>query len=91
MYSVSADKKPGKGTNETIEPENEGKFNELSKIKNWRRSLAKISEQDESKIKEDPTNIDILKKTQQAKLMKFNPGKPATPFTNLMKIRSSLI
>jgi hypothetical protein len=40
FYSKSGDSKPGKGAGEYILPEDEGKFDELSKIKDWRKKLS---------------------------------------------------
>jgi hypothetical protein len=40
FYSKSSDLKPGKGTGEHLAPEDEGKFEELSKIKDWRKKLS---------------------------------------------------
>jgi predicted NAD-dependent protein-ADP-ribosyltransferase YbiA (DUF1768 family) len=40
FYSKSSDLKPGKGAGETLAPEDKDKFNELSKIKDWRKKLS---------------------------------------------------
>lgn len=40
FYSKSADKKPGKGNGETISAEKMLEFNELAKMKNWRKTLS---------------------------------------------------
>ena len=40
FYSKSADKKPGKGNGETISEDKLIEFNELAKIKNWRKVLS---------------------------------------------------
>ena len=41
FYSKSSDLKPGKGAGEHLAPE-DGKFEELSKIKDWRKKLSKF-------------------------------------------------
>ena len=40
FYSKSADKKPGKGSGEKISDEKLLEYNELAKIKNWRKNLS---------------------------------------------------
>ena len=40
FYSKSIDKPPGKGAGEKIAPEDEGKYDVLSKIKDWRKKLS---------------------------------------------------
>ena len=45
FYSRSASKpKPGKGSGETIKPENQAKFAELAGYKNWRRILSNFAD-----------------------------------------------
>jgi len=40
FYSKSSDSKPGKGAGEHLSPEDADKFEELSKIKDWRKKLS---------------------------------------------------
>jgi hypothetical protein len=40
FYSKSTDTKPGKGAGEHLAPEDIGQFEELSKIKDWRKKLS---------------------------------------------------
>ena len=40
FYSKSTDSKPGKGAGEHLAPEDPDKFEELSKIKDWRKKLS---------------------------------------------------
>ena len=90
IYGMSADKPPGKGVNEKIPTEKVKEYESLSIIKNWRRKLSTLINEDEDKIKEDPEKVDILKKTGDAKLLQFNKGKSPTLLSTLMETRKTL-
>ena len=90
VYGMSADKQPGKGVNEKIPTEKVKEYESLSAIKNWRRKLSTLINQDEDTIKQDPEKVDILKKTGDAKLLQFNKGKSPTLLSGLMETRKTL-
>ena len=90
IYGMSADKPPGKGVNEKIPTEKVKEYESLSTIKNWRRKLSTLINQDEDTIKQDPEKVDILKKTGDAKLLQFNKGKSPTVLSTLMETRKTL-
>ena len=90
IYGMSADKLPGKGVNEKIPSEKVKEYESLSTIKNWRRKLSTLINQDEDTIKQDPEKVDILKKTGDAKLLQFNKGKSPTVLSTLMETRKTL-
>ena len=58
FYSKSADKTPGKGTGEKIHKEKISEFEELGKIKNWRRVLSNFY----TKPKKDGKVLPLFKK-----------------------------
>ena len=90
IYSMSADKPPGKGVNEKLSIEKMKDFESLSTIKNWRRKLSTLINETEDSVKQDPEKLDILKKTGDAKLLQFNKGKSPTILTELMETRKTL-
>ena len=90
IYGMSADKQPGRGVNEKIPTEKIKEYESLSTIKNWRRKLSTLINQDEDTIKQDPEKVDILKKTGDAKLLQFNKGNSPTVLSTLMETRKTL-
>ena len=65
-------------------------YESLSRIKNWRRKLSTLINENEDTIKQDPEKVDILKKTGDAKLLQFNKGKSPTLLSTLMETRKTL-
>ena len=57
FYSKSADKKPGKGNGETISEDKLIEFNELAKIKDWRKVLSNFY----TKPKEEDKTVPLFK------------------------------